>query len=59
MNVYVGTHTFVILTLLGIDSQCMLLFLVYVITSLAKCKNMSFTLPSFYLFFVLLRDNQV
>lgn len=59
MNVYVGTHTFVILRLLCIDSQCILLFSVYVITYLAKCKTMSFTLPSFYLFFVLLRENQV
>lgn len=37
----------------------MLFFSVYVITSLAKCKTTSFTLPSFYLFFVLPRDNRV
>lgn len=49
MNVYVGTHTFVILRLLCIDSQYMLLSSAYVITFLAKCKTMS----SFYLFFVL------
>lgn len=59
MNVSVGTHPFDILGLPCIDFQWMLLFSVYVITSLAKCKTLSFTLPSFYLISVLLRDNQV
>lgn len=53
-----GTHTSVILRLLCIDSPCILLFSVYAISSLAKCKTVPFTLPPFYLFFVLLRDNQ-
>lgn len=53
-----GTRTSVILGFLCIHSPCMLLFSVYAISSLAKCKTVPFTLPSFYLFFVLLWDNR-